>query len=195
MSDTGFVEKGFFLDLKDVEEKLRPSKERFYFVEKQNLTGVEGITQSISADDTAEVDFAKSPVKNLLKPRVDMIYQCAWGFYPDNKAYIVHPVDIESDKVAQERPSENWRVGMIRMFDSPYLRPSVQNTEFWALKVEGAYVPKLKFKEVYSRSATIYIQVLVNMLKVSPIDDSELIDMLEKRRKPSTPVYLQPMEW
>jgi len=190
-----WVENGHFLDLKAIEQKLKPSKERFHFVEKRNLTGIKGITQDISAGDTAEVDFAKDPIKDVLKPRSDMVYQCAWGFYPDNKAYVVHPVDVESDKIVKERPSENWRVGIVRMFDSPYLQPSIQSTEFWVLDTEGSYVPKLEFKEVYDRDATMYVNVQINMLKVSPITDSELIDMLEKRRKPSTPVYLQPMEW
>jgi len=84
-----WVENGHFLDLKAIEQKLKPSKERFHFVEKRNLTGIKGITQDISAGDTAEVDFAKDPIKDVLKPRSDMVYQCAWGFYPDNKAYVV----------------------------------------------------------------------------------------------------------
>jgi len=62
---------------------------------------MEGITQDISANDTAEVDFGSSPVKDVLKPMGNMIFQCAFGFYPDNKCYLIHPLDYEYDKTTE----------------------------------------------------------------------------------------------
>jgi len=184
-----WVQKGYYLDLGEIPEDKRPTGEfRFAIVVRQKLTELEDLTVNLSANSEGVLDFTVGDLRDLLKPRKDMIIQAAYGFYPDAKSYLEHPVDYEQGKLPKETPSTRWRVGIIRQYDSPYEDPQLDVTEFWILPVEGYYTPKIHFKEIYGKNITVYIRLILNMLKIEPIKDPEVIRQLERRIRPSTPV-------
>jgi len=188
---TEWVQKGWFLDLEDIPPEFRPAEARFYFVKKQRLTSLEDISVSAPATSTATIDFGNLDGKKILDPRSKkMIFQCAYGIYPDVRAYLEHPTDYSVGKLPAELPSVKYRVGVISQEDSPYDSPSLEKTEFWIVK-GIADSPKLIIYNPHDVDVTVYVKVLVNKLEVEPVTDKETINQLERRIKPSTPVYLK----
>jgi len=187
-----WVQKGYYLDLGNVPKELRPplATTRFVYVVNQEMTEMEDITATIPANKASSIDFSSSNLKDKLKPLDNMLFQCAWGFYPDFKAFLVHPTDNSVGKLPKELPSTNYRVGIIRNYDSPYENPNILKTEFWITPAEGCYTPQFWFYNYREKDETVYLRLLINMLVVEPIEDPELIRQLERRIKPSTPVRL-----
>jgi len=187
-----WVKKGYFLDFENVKPEVRPFPDyRFVRVIAQQLTEIRGLSKTLNAYDEVYFDFGAENLKDLLEPQEDMVFQCAFGFYPDEPCYIIHPSDYEQRKLPSELPSSYWRVGILRMVDSPYYAPNLEKTEFWIFKEKGYYAPKIRFKEIYGKDVTVYLRVLVNVLVVEPVKDKELISLLERGIKPSTPVYAE----
>ena len=189
---TEWVQKGYFLDLGEIPVEIRPTKEfRFAFVVRRRMTELEELTVSLSANSEGVLDFDSAELRGLLRPEEDMIIQAAFGFYPDAKAYLEHPTDYQVGKLPTEVPSEKWRVGIIRQYDSPYENPSLEKTEFWILPATGYYIPKIHFLEIYGKATTVYVRLLLNLLKIESVKDAETIKQLERRIKPSTPVFVK----
>ena len=186
-----WIEPGWFLDFREVPEDLRPPsvKTDFAYVKKQEMTRFDRVTAVLPANETATIDFSSQSI-NKLKPLNDMVFQVAWGFYPDALAYAIHPSDNSVGKLPKELPSENFRVGTITSYDSSYDDPNVEKTELFLTPAEGCYTPKFVFLDTYGRNAVIWLALQINMLKLEPITDEELIKALTKHVKPSYPVRL-----
>jgi len=187
----GLVEKGYFLDLSQIEERFRPEKEyKFFYVLQQNLTSLEDLTLSVSSGGTDVFNFGTGDLANKLKPEENMIFQIAYGIYPNVKTYLEYPVDYDADKIPQETSYENWRVGIIMQSDSSYHDPSFEKTEFWIFP--QMYQPRIHVFNPYDLAITTYLRLLINLLVVESVTDRDVINQLEKRIKPSTPVMLRP---
>jgi hypothetical protein len=187
-----WVQKGWFLDLEDIRPENRPDPNyRFFFVKKQRLTELEDLSVAVASLKTATIDLAEIDRKEILNPESkSMIFQCAYGIYPDVKAYMEHPIDYSVGKIPMERPSDKYRVGMISQADSPYDEPDLEKTEFWIIK-DLAHKPRIHIYNPHDIDLTAYIKIKINKLVVEPVTDREVINQLERRIKPSTPVYLK----
>lgn len=185
------VQKGYFLDLSQIEPQFRPEKEfTFFFVLRQNFSEIEDLTLSVAANGTGAFDFGSGNLKDLLKPEKKMLFQCAYGIYPKIKTYLEHPVDYTTDKIPKELPHENWRVGIITQTDSSYHDPSFEKAEFWTFY--DICTPKIHVNNIYGTNITAHLRILINILVVEPVKEKEVIEQLRKRIKPSTPVTLKP---
>jgi len=182
-----WVQKGWFLDFQEIEPRFRPVENyRFFYVVRQRMTKVEDITTTVEAGKTAKVEL-----ENILKVKdKNTVYQCAYGVYPNVKTFLEHPIDIEVGKLPAEKPSEQYRVGIIDQTDSPYDNPNLDRTEFWVIK-NVADKPVIHVYNPYDVTLKVYIKLIVNMLLLEPVTDKETINQLERRIKPSTPVYLK----
>jgi len=187
-----WVQKGWFLDLEDIPDRFRPeSGYRFFYVKKQRLTSLEDISVSVSAEGTGTIDYGNIAGKKILNPRdKHLILQNAYGIYPDVRAYLENPTNYPVGGLPQEAPSENYRVGVITQADSPYDNPSLDRTEFWVL-MNLADVPRLHIYNPHDIDLTVYVKLMINKLVVEPVTDRETVNQLERRIKPSTPVYLK----
>ena len=182
-----WVQKGWFLDFQDIKPQFRPvEKYRFFYVVRQRMTEVEDITTTVEAGKTAKVEL--EGILNIKDKNT--VYQCAYGVYPNVKTYLEHPVDIEVGKLPAEKPSDKYRVGIIDQTDSPYENPNLDKTEFWVIK-DIASKPLIHVYNPYDVNLNVYIKLIVNMLLLEPVTDEETIRQLERRIKPSTPVYLK----
>lgn len=190
-----WVQKGWFLDLDDIPPEHRPDeKYRFFYVKKQRLTEIEDISITVEPNSTSTIDFGKIDGRAILSPNSkSTILQCAYGVYPDVKCYLEHPRDYSVGKLPQMLPSETYKVGIISQTDSPYEEPNLDRTEFWIIK-GIAEKPLLHIYNPYDVTLTAYVRVLANILIVEPVTDKETITQLERRIKPSTPVYLKVIE-
>jgi len=186
-----WIEPGWFLDLSEVPKELRPpdANTDFVYVQKQEITRFDRVTAVLPANLTTTIDFS-SPDINKLKPMKDMMFQVAWGFYPDALAYAIHPTDNSVGKLPKELPSDEFRVGTVTSYDSSYDNPNIEKTELFLTPAEGCYTPKFVFLEDYGRDTVIWLALQINMLKLSPITDEDLINALKKHVKPSYPVRL-----
>ncbi len=186
-----WIETGWFIDFRDVPVDLRPPKVNtdFAYVKAAEMTRFDSITTEVKANSTAVIDFSNSNI-NKLRPLSNMIFQVAWGFYPDLKAYAIHPVDNSVGKLPQELPSKQYRVGIITMEDSPYDEPNLSKTELFLTPAEGCYTPKFVFYENYGRDCEVWLALTINMLKLEPVTDEDVVKILRKHIKPSYPVRL-----
>ena len=188
-----WVMRGWFLDLEEIDPEFRPDENyRFFYVKRQRLTAIEDLSVSVEPLKETTLDLAEiGTKKEILDPESkSMIFQCAYGIYPDVKAYLEHPVDYSVGKIPKERPSDNYRVGIITQRDSPYDNPNLDATEFWIIK-GLAHKPRIHIYNPHDITVTAYVKILVNKLIVEPVTDREVINQLERRIKPSTPVYLK----
>lgn len=187
-----WVQKGWFLDLEDVPDRFRPeSGYRFFYVKKQRLTSLEDISASVSAAGTAKIDFGDIDGKKILYPRdKSLIFQGAYGIYPDIRVYLENPVNYPVGGLPEESPSDKYRVGVISQLDSPYDNPNLDRTEFWVI-MNLSDSPVLHLYNPHDVDVTAYVKLMINKLKVEPVTDREAINQLERRIKPSTPVYLR----
>ena len=192
MSD--WVKKGYYLDFEAISPRFRPKPDvRFYFVKRQRLTEIEAISTTVKAGDEAKIDFGEAPYTNKLKPASkDMVFQCAFGIWPNVQVWLEHPRDYSMRKLPEELPGENWRVGVVTMRESSYYEPNLEATEFWI--VYNLHTPVFHIRNPYDKDVTAYLRILVNILVVEPVTDATLIRQLERRIKPSTPVYLKVVE-
>jgi len=184
-----WVRKGYFLDLEDISPEFRPDKNyRFFYVKKQRLTEIEDISAKVEPNSSTDIK-----IKDLKPQDKSVIIQCAYGIYPDVKCFLEHPVDYSVGKLPKVLPGEGYRVGIISQVDSPYENPNLERTEFWIIK-DVADEPILHIYNPHDVLLTVYVRILANVLVVEPVTDKEAINQLEKRIKPSTPVYLKVIE-
>ena len=187
-----WVLRGWFLDLEDIRPEHRPNPNyRFFYVKKQRLTELRDLSVSVPSKKTGTIDFAKVDNKEILNPdSKEIIFQCAYGIYPDVRAYLEHPVDYSVGKIPKELPSDNYRVGIVTQADSPYENPNLDKTEFWIIK-DLAHKPRIHIYNPHDIDIIAYVRLIINKLIVEPVTDREVINQLERRIKPSTPVYLK----
>lgn len=181
-----WVKKGYFLDLEDIPPQYRPdSNYRFFLVKKQRLTDIRDISETIDAKDVVDIR-----IRNLKTSNKSILIQCAYGIYPNVRCYLEHPVDYSVGKLPKVLPSEGYNVGIITQEDSPYENPNLEKTEFWI--IDGlADEPIIHVFNPYDEPLKVYIRILANVLIVEPVVDKDAIFQLERRIKPSTPVFLR----
>jgi len=189
-----WVQKGWFLDFELIPPKFRPSPDyRFFWVKEQRITTIRDLATVVPANGVSEIDLSKVPPNydNIITPvNKEMVFQCCYGIYPNVRTYLRHPVDYEVGELPHELPSDEFRVGMITQEDSPYDNPNLDKTEFWVI-ASIADKPRVVFVNPFSDEVTAYLKVVVNKLVCEPVTDKTAIEQLEKRVKPSTPVYLK----
>lgn len=187
-----WVQKGWFLDLEDIDPRFRPDPNyRFFYVKKQRLTSLRDLSVTVEKTGTGTIDLGKIGGTDILNP-VDkkMLFQCAYGVYPDVRVYLEQPINYSVGQLPKELPSDNYRVGIITQSDSPYDEPNLEKTEFWVIK-DLAHKPRIHVYNPHDVDLTAYINIMINKLIVDPVTDREVINQLERRIKPSTPVYLK----